>query len=235
MSMYIDNNGQLHDPNNGLTLTCPHCQVVTHLTLISAPVFSAISKHRPSQVGVVYRCDACNTPVFIKYPVKSYSAHKVELSSHYVELERSREKFDLTYLPEHSGLLFKEALQCFSAGAYNAFASLCRRTIQAMIKDIGDSGSTKIINHLTDIRGMGNIDKSSFSLITRILVEKDIFDDSLPTIDHRHAGILLEVMKDLLYQCYIRRGKFKQALLMRRFFADERSEASNVTPIKTAK
>ncbi len=234
MSMYIDNNGQLHDSGNGLTLNCPHCQVLTHLTPVSTPKWSVVSQHRPAQIGVVYRCDACNAPIFIKYPVKFYSDQRIELGNQFIELERTKEKFDFTYLPDQTRLLFKEALQCFSAGTYNAFASLCRRTVQSILRDAGETGLSKVISHLTEIRDLANLDKTHFNLVSRILLERDSDFDTLPTLDSRDAGILLEVMKDLLYQCYIRRGKLKQALIMRRYFADERSSTNNITAIKTA-
>jgi hypothetical protein len=33
--------------------------------------------------------------------------------------------------------------------------------------------------------------------------------------------VLLEVMKDLLYQMYVRKGRLQQAMMVRRFFSDE--------------
>ena len=35
------------------------------------------------------------------------------------------------------------------------------------------------------------------------------------------AGILLEVLKDMFYQCFVRRGKLTRALKVRRFFVQE--------------
>ena len=230
MSIHIDTNGQLYDSGTGLTLHCPHCQVLAHLTPVSTPLWSVLRTYRPAQIGVVYRCDACNAPIFIKYPVKFYTEQRIELGNHFVELERSRERFDYTYLPDSCELLFKEALQCFSQGAYNAFASLCRRTAQALFKDMGDSGRMKVFNLLSEARDLAGLDNDSFNLVTRIVLDKDTETDTLPILDSRHAGMLLEVMKDLLYQCYIRQGKLQQALQMRRYFADERS--NNVMPIK---
>jgi hypothetical protein len=52
----------------------------------------------------------------------------------------------------------------------------------------------------------------------------------MPQPDSYQAGVLLEVMKDLLYQVYIRKGRLQQAMMVRRFFADE---ANKVTPISS--
>ena len=53
-----------------------------------------------------------------------YRANRIELAPQFVEVERPREKFTFTHLPEEVELLFREALTCFSNGAYNAFASM---------------------------------------------------------------------------------------------------------------
>jgi hypothetical protein len=234
MSIHIDINGQLHDSGTGLALNCPHCQVLAHLTPMSTPLWSTLRSYKPEHIGVVYRCDACNAPVFIKYPVKFYAEQRIELGTQFVELERPREKFNFAHLPASCEVLFKEALHCYSQGTFNAFASMCRRTAQAMFKDMGQSsdqgGRMRVYDLLVEIRELVGLDKDSFQLVTRIVLERDNDIDSLPGIDARQAGMLLEIMKDLLYQCYIRRGKLQQALSMRRFFAEER--ASNVTPIK---
>ena len=231
MSIFIDSNGELHhDNSSGLALSCPHCQVVAHLTPLSVPHFSLLSAQRPSHAGVVYCCDACNAPVFIKFPVKIYGASRIELGGQYVELEHPREKFSSTYVPDACALLFKEALTCYSNGAFNAFASMCRRATQSVFKDLGDNGRLKIFDLLAEARDMAGLDNDNFALLKKILFDNDTESEGMPELTVPQAGMLLEIMKDLLYQCYIRRGKLQQAMRMRRFFADERS--NNVTPLK---
>jgi hypothetical protein len=232
MSIHIDSLGHLHhETSNGLALNCPHCQVLAHLTPVSVPQFSVLYLHKPSHAGVVYRCDACNMPIFIKYPIKMYGHSRIELGNQYVQLERPREKFSFTYLPAACEKLFKEALTCYTQGALNAFASMCRRTAQTMFKDLGESGRLKIFDLLAEMRDIAGLDNDSFNIAKRILFDDDSESAEMPVVDTRQAGMLLEIMKDLLYQCYIRRGKLQQALRMRHFFAEERSN-HNVTPLK---
>jgi len=230
MSIFIDSTGELHHDNGGLALSCPHCQVVAHLTPISIPQFTLLVASKSTHVGVVYRCDACNAPVFIKYPVKFYSATRIELSSHYVELEHPREKFSYTYIPANCAQLFKEALTCYTHDAFNAFASMSRRTMQSVFKDLGDNGRLKIFDLLVDVRDMASLDNDSFALVKKILFDNDADLEAIPELTGPQAGMLLEIMKDLLYQCYVRRGKLQRAMRMRRFFAEERS--NKVTPLK---
>ena len=51
-------------------------------------------------------------------------------------------------------------------------------------------------------------------------------------LDTYEAGIMLEVVKDLLYEAYVRKGKLQQAIMVRRFFLEE--TGSNVTPFVSA-
>ena len=55
---------------------------------------------------------------------------------------------------------------------------------------------------------------------------------NLPVIDAFQAGVLLEVLKDLLYQAYVRRGRLQQAMMVRRYFSDD---GTNVTPLPGAR
>jgi hypothetical protein len=232
MSVHIDTNNRLqHDQEHNLALTCPHCQVLSHITPVAVPPFAALSALKPKHVGIVYRCDACNEPVFLRFTAKVYAANRIEFSSHFVEIERAREKFSLTYLPEGVEVLFKEALNCYTAGCLNAFASMCRRVALAVFADLGEAGKLQIYDQLNEVRDMAEVDSATFSDIKTILFSRDSDTQStMPQPDAYQAGVLLEVMKDLLYQVYIRKGRFQQAMMVRRFFVDE-AASNKVTPI----
>jgi hypothetical protein len=234
MSVYVDSSSRLHhDQERSLALMCPHCQVYTHITAVSVPQFAELAASRPSHVGIVYRCDSCNAPIFLKYAVKMYAANRVELASTFVELERSREKFNFTYLPEDVERLFREALGCYTAGYFNAFASMVRRTMQAVFQDLGDNGRLKIFEHVREARELAEIDSDTFATVRKVLFGADA-DPSpqLPELTPNEAGVLLELTKDMLYQAYVRKGKLQQAMMVRRFFAEETLD--KITPIGRA-
>ena len=44
--------------------------------------------------------------------------------------------------------------------------------------------------------------------------------------------MLLELVKDMLYEAYVRKGKLQQAMMVRRFFAEETLD--KITPIGRA-
>ncbi len=160
-----------------------------------------------------------------------YGAARIELSPQFTEVERAREKFSFTYIPEDVELLFREALTCFSNGAFNAFASMCRRAAQAMFSDLGEAGKLRLFDELNAVRELASIAPEIFAKMKSVLFGAELDARSpLPQLDGYEAGIMLEVMKDLFYEAYVRKGKLQQAIMVRRFFLDE--TGSNVTPLQ---
>ena len=182
---------------------------------------------------MVYRCDSCSAPIFLKFAVKMYAANRVELANNFVELERAREKFNFTYLPEDVERLFREALGCYSAGFFNAFASMCRRTAQAVFQDLGDNGRLRIFEQVREARDLAEIDDETFAVVKKVLFGADADPNpQLPELGASEAGVLLELVKDMLYEAYVRKGKLQQAMMVRRFFAEETLD--KITPIGRA-
>lgn len=225
MSVHIDSQSHLHhDQEQHLAVTCPHCEVFSHITALAVPQYEQLIAFRPKHIGVVFRCDSCNSPVFLKFTAKMYAANRIELATTFIELERAREKFSFTYLPEEAEVLFKEALICYSASSFNAFASMCRRTAQMVFEDQGDAGKLRLFDELNEIRQLAEIDLESFNVVKKVIFGSDgEAKDSLPVLDPYQAGVLLEVMKDLLHQAYVRKGRLQQAMMVRRFFIEETS------------
>ena len=234
MSVHIDPASRLiNDQGQNLAITCPHCEVVSHITPSAVPDFAELQARKPRQVGIVYSCDACHAPVFTRYQVRMYGPSGVELAPQFTEIERAREKFSFTYLPQEVEALFKEALACFSAGAFNAFASMCRRAAQAVFADLGEGGKLQIFDELNTTTNLAGLSAETYGKLKTLLfgTESDPRPGP-PLLDSYEAGIVLEVMKDVLYEAYVRKGKLRQAILVRRFFLDE--TAANLAPVTPA-
>ena len=205
----------------------------SHITAVSIPQYSELVASRPNHVGIVYRCDSCSAPIFLKFAVKMYAANRVEFANNFVELERAREKFNFTYLPENVERLFREALGCYSSGHFNAFASMCRRTAQAAYQDLGENGRLRIFEQAREARELAEIDNATFSTVKKVLFSNDgDASPQWPDLSANEAGVLLELVKDMLYQAYVRKGKLQQAMMVRKFFADETLD--KITPIGRA-
>jgi hypothetical protein len=242
MSVYIDTSDRLHhEQATSLALTCPHCLVLAHITPQAVPRFSDLSASRPKQIGIVYRCDACIAPIFLRFNVRNYGPARIELSSQFTEIERPKEKFSFSYLPEEIETMFREALLCYSHGAFNGFASMCRRTMQALFANAGEAGRLRAYDEINEVRDMAQLDAASFALIKRVIFGTDADPaPAMPSLDDDQTGLLLEVMKDLLYQTYVRKGRLQQAMVVRRFFSDEaernaRSGDSHSKPLESSR
>jgi hypothetical protein len=218
MTIYIDNQDLFRAEPQGISLVCPHCQTLSHLTAQAVPGFAVLAQLRPKNVGVVFRCDACAEPVFLKFPAKSYGSLCVELSGNFAEIERPRESFPLTYLPEESALLFKEALGCYSASCFNAFGAMCRRTAQSLFRALGEAGKLELFDTLQEIRALAALDDATLGTLRTVLFGNDSDPwPHQPLLDAESAGILLEVMRDMLYQTFVRKERLLQAMTFRRF------------------
>lgn len=218
MAIIIERNkGLQQDSEEQFGLECPYCGIYSHMTPQSVPQFEALHKDKPKHVGLVYQCDACLAPVFLRFAVKEHTEDAVELYRNFIELERPKERFAFSYLPKHTEVLFREALTCYTSNTFNAFASMCRRAANSAFAAMGENGKLRAFDEVMTAQSIAEIDDRSFEPIKKVLFESGE-EDSLPLLNHAEAGILLEVLKDMFYQCFVRRGKLTRAIKVRRFF-----------------
>lgn len=201
-------------------LECPYCGVHSHMTPQSVPDFDSLNKAKPKHIGIVYQCDACNAPVFLRFAVKRYGEDSLELYRNFVELERPKERFSFSYLPKPVEVLFREALSCYSHNNFNAFASMCRRAALSAFAAMGEGGKLRAFDEVMMAQDIAEIDDASFAPVKKIIFEQGQ-EENLPFLNHAQSGVLLEVMKDMFYQCFVRRGKLSRAIKVRRFFVNE--------------
>jgi hypothetical protein len=224
MAIVLDRDqGLLLEDDEQVGLECPYCSVYSHMSPQAVPHADDLLKYHPKHVGLVYRCDACQAPVFLRFAVKQYSENQVELYRNFIELERPKERFAFSYLPKHTEVLFREALSCYSGNNFNAFASMCRRSALSAYAALGDGGRLQAFEEIVIAQDIAGIDDDTFAPIKKVLFDSGEEED-LPILNRTQAGILLEVLKDMFYQCFVRRGKLTRALKVRRFFVEERNE-----------
>lgn len=203
--------------DHAVTLKCPHCAAVAHMSAIAFPRYEVLKRYEPRTVGIGYRCGSCNNTVFLRFhPRYDWGNHKVYLSDDYEEVERARETFEFQYLPEEVGGDFREALDCYSISAFNGFAAMCRRCVQSAAADLGAKGKDKVLAQIQDLKDMAEIDEETYELLKQIIVEgHDGAHPHLPSVDAQRATVLLELVKDVMYQLYVRRGKLQEAMALR--------------------
>lgn len=215
-TVYLDNQNRLHrEVVNG---ECPHCGAVAHFSLLACPGFSRLRADRPSRIGIVLQCDACRAPLFFRYRVHAWLDERIEFHPQPEELEPVPQRFNYAHLPENVARAFREALACYGAGLLHAFAAMCRATTQAMLEDLGEHSRLRLFDQVVEVRTLADIDDTTFNAIRRVLFEGES-PRTLPAapLSRLQAAALLETMKDLLYQTYVRRAKLQQALRLRQF------------------
>jgi hypothetical protein len=221
MTIVLDKHqGLQSDDDEQVGLECPYCGVFAHMSPQSIPEPSKLIETRPKHVGLVYQCDSCRAPIFLRFATKSFGEDRVELYRNFVELERPKERFAFSYLPRHTEILFREALSCYSNNSFNAFASMCRRSASSAFDALGEGGKLRAFEEVMIAQDIAGIDDDAFAPIKVILFDAGE-EEEMPLLNRVQAGILLEVLKDMFYQCFVRRGKLTRALKVRRFFVQE--------------
>ena len=221
MTIVLDKHqGLQSDDDEQVGLECPYCGVFAHMSPQSIPEPSKLIETRPKHVGLVYQCDSCRAPIFLRFATKSFGEDRVELYRNFVELERPKERFAFSYLPRHTEILFREALSCYSNNSFKAFASMCRRSASSAFDALGEGGKLRAFEEVMIAQDIAGIDDDAFAPIKVILFDAGE-EEEMPLLNRVQAGILLEVLKDMFYQCFVRRGKLTRALKVRRFFVQE--------------
>jgi hypothetical protein len=224
MAIFIEQDqGIKSELEERIGLECPYCGMYAHMAPQSVPDAASLLRDKPKHVGLVYKCDACDAPVFLRFAVREYKEDRIELSRNFVELERPKERFAFSYLPKHTEVLFREALACYSGNNFNAFASMCRRASVSAFDALGEGGKLRAFEEVMVAQEIAGIDDESFEPIKSVLFGSGQHED-LPLLNRAQAGILLEVLKDMFYQCFVRHGKLTRAIKVRRFFVSESND-----------
>ncbi len=212
--------GLRHSAEEQFGLECPHCGIYAHMSPQSVPNFATLTEDKPKHCGMVYQCDACTAPVFLKFAVKNFGDDTIELHRNFSELERPKERFEFSYLPKQTALLFREALTCYSSNSFNAFASMCHRAAASAFESLGENGKLQAFDEVMAAQDIAEINDDSFEPIKKVIFGSGGVDD-LPNLNRAQAGVLLEVLKDMFYQSFVRRGKLNRAIKVRRFFVQD--------------
>jgi len=220
MTASITADGRFERDGGTGTMECPHCGAIAPMTVTAFPDFGRLKATRPAQVGVVLQCGGCKSPVFLRYRIRAWRDDRVDLHPMPQPVEHPPERFSLSYLPGPVAARFREALACFSSGLWQAFAAMCRQTARAVFEDVGDAGRLRVYDLVAEVQELGDIDEPTFNAVRRVIFDPDASRQE-PEFDRRQAAVLLETMKDLLTQTYVRRAKLRQALKVRRFFANQ--------------
>ena len=190
---------------------CPHCGVDKPLLTMMLTKFST---HRHSggnqRFWAAFNCVTCGGVV-----LAGSKQDEGDITEMYPS--EIKETFDCSHLPEDVAEDFTEALTCYSNSCLNAFGSMCRRCVQSVSTNLGAKGSDRVLNQLKELKDMAEIDDETFNVLKQIIIAgHDGAHPHLPVLSDERAKILLELMKDVLYQIYIRKAKIQKVIKLRK-------------------
>jgi len=215
---------------------CPHCQKQTALTPLSRPDFATIKACKPAVTGLCFLCLNCQKPILVRYSVTHIGETEIELAPAPALESRPDDRINLNYLPASVQKPYIDALGCYQHELIQPFGLMCKQTIEAVIKDLGEGGKLDVFNHLEELRDVFNVEPHIFTTIGEVLFDNKRSLMSTGVFGRTEAAVLLEALKDLLYQFYIRKARLQRAVSMRQFFAnptiDDPGELASVIPIR---
>jgi hypothetical protein len=186
------------------------------MAIVSAPKYDLIRRFRLDEVGLTFRCNSCNKPVSLIYGIVSRNANPIQLSNSYTRTQIALEPYESKYLEGPVADDFREALICYANSCWNAFAAMCRRCIQSVSAALGVEGTTKVQQQLNELQGLGVADDQTFEQLKQIMLTgHDGAHPHLPALSQERAEVLLQLMKDVLYQLFVRPAKIKEAVELR--------------------
>jgi hypothetical protein len=93
-------------------------------------------KYGLKTAGIAFACTTCRKPIYLEY---NYNLSGNNLNIQYPPkyILKAKIDFDYEFVPGSVAEDFKEALECYRHESFNAFAAMCRRTIQETATNLG--------------------------------------------------------------------------------------------------
>lgn len=168
------------------------------------------------QVVIDYVCSICRQSIPIKWHITNFKDKYIEVESPSSVL-RIQSPFEFEHVPDSVTKEIKEALDCLSVSAYNGFAALCRRSIQAICTDLGAGATTQVKKQIEEMIELTKLDDEWKELAFQIMLSgHNGAHPHLPEMNADRATVLLSLLQDLTYQIYTRPGKVKEAAALRK-------------------
>ena len=195
---------------------CPHCKKGARFTSVTIPRADVLRKDNIRTFVASYSCELCLGSIPIGWTIIGWhDANTPQVAVPVLTLP-SVPDYDFEHVPDLVQKEIRESLSCLAISAYNGFASVCRRAIQAICTDIGTAASTKVKDQIIEMIKMTGLGEEWEELAIQIMLSgHDGAHPHLPEVGSDRAAVLLSLMQDLTYQLYTRPGKVKTAAALR--------------------
>jgi hypothetical protein len=91
-----------------------------------------LAQTKPKHAGIVFRCAACNEPRFLR----GRACDRADTMTPRTWSVDAPEAAQYAHLPDGIEQLLRETLDCYSLGAHQAFATMCRRTTRTALRSL---------------------------------------------------------------------------------------------------
>ena len=188
---------------------CPYCSCNSQFTLVSH-VNASTDNNKGSGI---YICFSCHNYIYIEWDYYIHGFNEGYCNP--VIVNDSKPIFDFKYIPPLVIAPFREAIICYSKNCFNAFAAMCRRTIQAIFQDKGIESTTRIHNQLFHFIEQNNDTELNDIFNELIKSGHDGSHPHLPEVTNDRAILMLTLMDDIFDQIYRRPGRIGEAKRLR--------------------
>lgn len=198
-----------------IRIRCSVCDTVSRLQLVSMPDPNTTNARGLKEIIAGYACDHCHAAIPLRWSVIAVDGHGVHVALP-EEILIAVEPFDYSYIPEPVTSDIKEALNCLSVKAHNGFAALCRRAIQSTCAHLGAEGTTRVEGQINELKELAELDAETFAALKAIMLGgHDGAHPQLPAVDESRADLLLQLLRDVMFQLFTRPGLIKEAAARR--------------------
>jgi hypothetical protein len=94
--------------------------------------------------------------------------------------------------------------------------------------DFGRGTQMRWQAYFKDVVAVAEVDEPTSRTLEAVLFGAE---GPMPAMSEDEAAVLIEVIKDMMYQCYVRTSKLRAAVRMRRYFAGEGARR-NITSLE---
>lgn len=209
--------------NLRIRLNCPHCNTFTKISLveyIQRPKKESIGIEK---IGSIYYCESCLRIIYITWDVQGYSGSNPIVKSPRI-INIALPQHDFSFVPESVQEEYIEALRCYGIKCYNAFASMCRRTIQMICIEDKIKGKSKVKKQAEELKKKLDDEEMSEIIDAIIIAGHNGAHPHLPKVTGERATKILALMNDLLDQIFNRPGRLQEAKELRK---DEIAKKTN--------
>lgn len=86
-----------------------------------------------------------------------------------------------------------------------------------MSSELGAEGKSKVEKQISELKEMEIIDEPTFEELKTIIISgHDGSHPYLPVVSSERATVLLQIMKDVLYEVFVRKAKLEEANTLRK-------------------